>query len=515
MAFRLGVGAAVGISNPKSPKPRRWQDVFEPSLPADPNQIALRYVLAILAALAALLLRKALVPLLGDHNPYHIAWLAVIFAAWYCGFWQSVLALAIEVLGVWFWLLPPYETWRIRDRRDVYGVVAFVLLGGFLTLLGEAYRRTVSRKAEAEEQAHRARKLFETFMENSPVLSYLKEEDGRYVYSNAANHAGMSGDFIGKTDFDIFPPEIARQKREHDLTVLSTNQAHEFVENTIESDGEHTWLAVKFPVIDTEGRRLLAGKAIDITERKRAEDALANARDELERLVQERTVAARQLSARLLQMQDEERRRIARELHDSAGQMVAALLMNLGQIRATDSERARLLADNNTILQNLNTELRTISHLLHPPLLDEVGLSSALQWYVDGFAERSGIATTMELGADFGRVNSELEIAIFRLVQECLTNVHRHSGSSKAIVRLKRSDGAVLLEIQDQGHGIAPDKKSLFQGSGPLGVGLRGMRERVLQLGGTLDIDSDDGGTTVRAMFPIAKSAGISAQQIA
>jgi len=221
------------------------------------------------------------------------------------------------------------------------------------------------------------------------------------------------------------------------------------------------------------------------------------------------------LSARLLQMQDEERRRIARELHDSAGQMVAALLMNLAQISKTDSERARLLADNDTILQNLSKELRTISHLLHPPLLDEVGLSSALQWYVDGFAKRSGIATTMELGADFGRVNSELEIAIFRLVQECLTNVHRHSGSSKAIVRLKHSDGAVLLEIQDEGHGIAPDKKSLFLGSGPLGVGLRGMRERVLQLGGTLDIDSDDGGTTVRAMFPIAKSAGMSAQQLA
>src|SRR5215472_76113 len=515
MALRLGVGAAVGISNPKSTKPKRWQDVFEPSLPADPNQIALRYVLAILAALAALLLRKALVPLLGDHNPYHIAWLAVVFSAWYCGFWQSLLALAIEALGVWFWLLPPYETWRIRERSDVYGVIAFVLLGGFLTLLGEAYRRTASRKADAEAQAHRARKLFETFMENSPVLSYLKEEDGRYVYSNAANHAEMSDDFIGKTDFDIFPPEIARQKREHDLTVLSANKAHEFVENTIESDGEHTWLAVKFPVIDAEGRRLLAGKAIDITERKRAEDALANARDELERLVQERTAAARQLSARLLQMQDEERRRIARELHDSAGQMVAALLMNLAQISKTDSERARLLADNDTILQNLSKELRTISHLLHPPLLDEVGLSSALQWYVDGFAKRSGIATTMELGADFGRVNSELEIAIFRLVQECLTNVHRHSGSSKAIVRLKHSDGAVLLEIQDEGHGIAPDKKSLFLGSGPLGVGLRGMRERVLQLGGTLDIDSGDGGTTVRAMFPIAKSAGMSAQQLA
>jgi PAS domain-containing protein len=184
---------------------RRWQQVFEPALSSDPGQSALRYVLAVLAATAALLLRKALIPLLGDHNPYHLAWLAVVFSAWYCGFWQSVLALAIEAIGVWYWLLPPFGNWRIRDRSDVYGVVAFVLLGGLLTLLGESYRRTVSRKVAAEQQAHRARKLFETFMENSPVISYLKDEDGRYVYSNAANRTGASLDSIGKADFDIFP----------------------------------------------------------------------------------------------------------------------------------------------------------------------------------------------------------------------------------------------------------------------------------------------------------------------
>jgi PAS domain S-box-containing protein len=505
----------VGESNSKSQILRRMVQAFEPSLATEPSQSALRYVLAVLAAIAALLLRKALVPLLGDHYPYHIAWLAVVFSAWYCGFWQSVLALAIEAIGVWYWLLAPHESWRIRDRSDVYGVVAFVLLGGLLTLLGESYRRTVSRKVAAEQQAHRARKLFETFMENSPVVSYLKDEDGRYVYSNAANRTGASLDSIGKTDFDIFPTEIARQKREHDLTVLRENKAHEFIENTIESDGEHTWLTVKFPVIDTEGRRLLAGKAIDITERKRAEDAIANARDELERLVEERTADARQLSARLLQMQDEERRRLARELHDSAGQMVAALLMNVDQIRATDSERSRLLVDNDAILQNLSKELRTMSHLLHPPLLDEVGLSSALQWYVDGFAKRSGIATTLELAADFGRVNSDLEIAIFRLVQECLTNVHRHSGSSKAMISLKRSNGEILLEIQDDGKGIAPEKKSLILGSGPVGVGLRGMRERVRQLGGTLEIESEGTGTTVRAMFPVAKSTSVSSGEVA
>jgi signal transduction histidine kinase len=220
----------------------------------------------------------------------------------------------------------------------------------------------------------------------------------------------------------------------------------------------------------------------------------------------------------LLQMQDEERRRIARELHDSAGQMVAALTMNIDQMKAVDGasgEQAQLLADSEAIVQNLNKELRTMSHLLHPPLLDEVGLSSALEWYVDGFGKRSGILTTLELAPDFGRVNSDLEIAVFRLVQECLTNVHRHSGSSKAVVRLKRSRQAVSLEIEDEGHGIAPEKKSVLLGSGPVGVGLRGMRERVLQLGGTLHIDSEDGGTTIRAMFPIGKSAAVSAPEVA
>jgi PAS domain S-box-containing protein len=495
---------------------KHWQSVFEPTLPTDPSQNALRYVLAVLVSIAALLLRQALAPLLGEHNPYHVAWLAVVFSAWYCGFWQSLLVVAVETVGVWYWFLPPVGSWRVAARSDIYGLLGFIFCGCLLTLLGESFRRTVRRKIAAEEQAHLARKLFETFMENSPVLSYLKDEDGSYVYSNAANRAGVSVGLLGKTDFDIFPLEIARQKREHDLTVLRENKAREFTENSIETDGEHTWLAVKFPVIDTEGRKLLAGKAIDITQRKRAENALAKARDELELRVKERTAAARQLSARLLQMQDEERRRIARELHDSAGQMVAALLMNIDGLRSVDrqeAEQARLLLDSHAILENLNKELRTISHLLHPPLLDEVGLSSALPWYVEEFAKRSGIATSLELSADFGRANSDLEIAIFRIVQECLTNVHRHSGSSKASVRLRRSNGAILLEVQDEGKGIPPEKKAVITGSGPVGVGFRGMRERVLQLGGTLEIESEDVGTTVRAMFPITKSATVSAHQ--
>lgn len=502
-------------SDSKSKVEQRWQRVFDPVLLSDPGQTVLRYALAVLAATAALLLRKALVPVLGVQNPYHVAWLSIVFSAWHCGFWQSVVALVIETIGVWYWLLPPSAGWRIADRNDIYGMLGFVLFGSLLTILGESYRRALVRNLAAEQRAHRARELFETDMENSPVFSYLKDEDGRYVYSNAANRIGVSGDFIGKTDFDLFPASVAEQTQKNDILVLTENKPHEFIENTIETDGEHTWLTVKFPVIDIDGRRLLAGKAIDITERKRAEDAIAKARDELEVIVEERTAAARQLSARLLQMQDEERRRIARELHDSAGQMIAALIMNVDQLKRADTERARLLSDSDAMLADLNKELRTMSHLLHPPLLDEVGLSSAIRWYVDEFTKRSGIATSLELAKDFGRANAELEVAIFRIVQECLTNVHRHSGSAKALIRLRRSNGAILLEIRDEGRGIAPEKKTLLLGSGPVGVGMRGMRERVLQLGGTLEIESEDTGTTVRAMFPIAKSAPISAQRIA
>jgi signal transduction histidine kinase len=267
----------------------------------------------------------------------------------------------------------------------------------------------------------------------------------------------------------------------------------------LHKDGREFPVEISLSPLETEQGVMFTSAIRDISQRK----AAAN--------------AARELSARLLQMQDEERRRIARELHDSVGQLVAALMMNIDQlITVTDrAERERLLPDSQALLQSLNKEIRTISHLLHPPLLDEVGLSSALQWYVDGFAKRSGIATTLELGADFGRVNSDLEIAIFRVVQESLTNVHRHSGSSKAMVRLNRSQEAVLLEIQDGGKGIPPEKQAQLLGSGPVGVGLRGMRERVLQLRGTLDIQSDLSGTIVRAMFPIAKSAALSTTEVA
>jgi signal transduction histidine kinase len=251
--------------------------------------------------------------------------------------------------------------------------------------------------------------------------------------------------------------------------------------------------------------------------RRRQNEMLRKAQGELEARVQERTTDLdsandnlRELSARLLQLQDDERRRIARELHDSVGQMLAALNMNLSTVRA-DVERlaktANALTDSENLVQQMSTEVRTISHLLHPPLLDEAGLASALRWYVDGFVLRSKIKVALDLPEDFGRLPRESETAIFRVVQECLTNIHRHSESPIARIRLRQSDDHVRVEIEDKGKGIPPEKQEEMTSSGTPGVGIRGMRERLRQLGGTLEIKSSGSGTIVVVELPLTESS--------
>jgi PAS domain S-box-containing protein len=226
----------------------------------------------------------------------------------------------------------------------------------------------------------------------------------------------------------------------------------------------------------------------DITDRKRAEDTL------------------RQMSGRLLQMQDEERRRIARELHDSAGQMLVAMDMNLAVIqRESDHLSARAAGachESVELVREMSKELRTMSHLLHPPLLDEAGLPSAIQWFVQGFAERSRIPVDLDVSPDLGRLSNECETTIFRIVQEALTNIHRHSGSSTASIRIHRNSHEVRLEIADQGKGFSPDTKRILSAGNRTGVGVQGMRERVRQLGGRLNIDSGPRGTTITATLP-------------
>src|ERR1700733_7468038 len=189
--------------------------------------------------------------------------------------------------------------------------------------------------------------------------------------------------------------------------------------------------------------------------------------------------------------------------------MVVALILNLGRLKAAQNlrpEQTHVLSDSDTLLQTLSSELRAISHLLHPPLLDEVGLWTALEWHVEGFSRRSGIATTLERDSGFGRLDPDLEIAIFRVIQECLTNVHRHSGSREAAVRLlRRSKDEVWLEVQDRGRGISPETQLSILEDSSTGVGLRGMRERVLQLGGNLRVELNEREKPAPPVFPTTK----------
>jgi signal transduction histidine kinase len=222
----------------------------------------------------------------------------------------------------------------------------------------------------------------------------------------------------------------------------------------------------------------------------------------------------RNLSARLMAAQDEERRRIARDLHDSIGQLVVALSMNNGlallQAEKLSTSAGDALRQNALLTQQLSKEIRTISHLLHPPLLDEIGLLPAIKMFADGFAERSHVKVSVELAPELGRLAPHMEISIFRVVQECLTNVYRHSGSKTAYIKIwPDGDKRLTVQVRDEGKGIPPENRISMSLGINHGLGLSGMRERVRELGGTLEIQSSESGTCVTAQFPAAAAAAM------
>jgi PAS domain S-box-containing protein len=278
------------------------------------------------------------------------------------------------------------------------------------------------------------------------------------------------------------------------------------------------------PLRDASGKIIGASKiARDITERKRIERELRESEaryrtlaDNLDIQVQFRTQELekrnselRDLSRRLMEFQDQERRHIARELHDSAGQSLAALGLQLSLISEIAKKNPAQLAKDveyaEELVRHLTQEIRTTSYLLHPPLLDETGISSALSWYVQGLTERSSLAIDLKIPDNFGRLSSQIELFIFRLVQECLTNIHRHSGSKTALIRIERDENTLQIKIEDRGKGMSPERLTEIQSQGT-GVGIRGMRERVRHLRGDLVIESNDFGTKVYATLPLTTS---------
>jgi PAS domain S-box-containing protein len=301
----------------------------------------------------------------------------------------------------------------------------------------------------------------------------------------------------------------------------------------LRKDGTALEISVSIsPVRDAAGKIIGASKiARDVTGRKRVERELQESEerfrtlaDALDTQAQFRTQELRRrnteilqqseqlrdLSGRLMHAQDEERRRIARDLHDSVGQNLAALGMTLAGLE-NDAKRdpARLsksIKDAQDLILGLTQEIRTTSYLLHPPTLDESGLSSAIRWYLDGLTERSDLSIELSVPGDLERLAPEVELAIFRLVQECLTNIHRHSGSKTAVIRIAREPDKIYVEVQDHGKGISQARLAEVQSKG-VGVGIRGMRERVRQCNGELIIHSNPLGTKIKAIFPVKTRA--------
>jgi PAS domain S-box-containing protein len=324
---------------------------------------------------------------------------------------------------------------------------------------------------------------------------------------------------IGK-HFSIFylAHDVNSGKTEKELEIARRDGRFEEEGWRVRKDGSRFWANVVITALRDEGGRLYGfGKVTrDLTDRKLAEDALRRSaqqlqeeikyRIEAERSARQAEASVRDISQRLLRLQDEERRRLGRELHDSVGQLLVGTKLALRALATEEGRRSwdQRVAECESILEQAIREVRTTSFLLYPPMLEELGLRTAVESYLEGFRQRSGIQIDFQAAQEFGRLAGEIELALFRVLQESLTNIHRHSGSPTAQIRLSVEEQMVVLEVQDQGKG-APTEALKFSSDflRARGVGLRGMNERLTQVGGKLEVFSKEPGTLVRATVPL------------
>jgi len=395
--------------------------------------------------------------------------------------------------------------------------------------------RDVTDRKQIERALRDSEERFRAIFETTPECVKLVAMDGTLLHMNswglAMVGANRPDQAVGKNIYDLIAEKDRARFHEFNERICRGEKGSlEF--DIVELGGRTRHMETHAaPLQMPDGTVVQLGVSRDITERARAEEKLRRSEEKLRALAEkletqvrgrtreleqrsaeivQQSEQLRDLSRRLLQAQDQERRHIARELHDSAGQIVTVLSMNLGQIFQRARENAPLIAKEvdecQALVQQLSQEIRTTSYLLYPPLLDETGLNQALSWYIQGLTQRSGLEIDLSISENFGRLPREMELVVYRLVQECLTNIHRHSGSKNASIRLRREGEHIFLEVQDNGKGILPDKLNQLQMQGA-GVGIRGMRERVRQLEGRMDIRSSESGTTISFTFHIPSSS--------
>jgi PAS domain S-box-containing protein len=384
------------------------------------------------------------------------------------------------------------------------------------TLNRELEQRVAERTEELNHRAEALQRLngelarrkqeLDAIMKTAPDIIFSRKKDGArdYISGRFYEFTGAppnSADGVGWVDY--VHPEDKEQSTVHWMRCVQSGENYESEYRLRGRDGQYRWFRSRaVPLRDQAGNILRwYGTCVDIHDSKLLEHSMRDSAVELERMVDERTAALRFLSGRLMTMQDDERRRIARELHDGLGQeLVAIKLMVTGMLQ--DSPRlADRMSDVTNMIDCATQQIRSLSHLLHPPLLDEVGLFSAVRWYLDGLSKRSGIETALEMQpADFPRLPPELEGTIFRIIQEALTNVFRHSGAQKGWVSVVRREDEVVVRVRDDGKGISENVSELRPDS--IGVGIGGMSQRAKEFGGELRVTNAHPGTIVEAVIP-------------
>lgn len=402
-----------------------WQAQMLTNLTPIPRKdVFRRYVIALFAAVAAILLRWLLDPVLGHVAFYVTVYIAAAYCAVVCGYLPAILSGLVGFFGIFYGFVDPRHSLSLIRPSEIHATVGFFLVTAVLIALGDANRRKQLRLNESVEA-------------------------------------------------------LTAEARQRQRAQEQLRSAHDELEDRV---AQRT----------AQLSQALTRLQNEIAVRERAEADL------------------RQLSIRLMGLQDEERRRIARDLHDTVGQTLAAVKMSIALIKQVNSfppAAQPLIDDLNALADEALQEVRTTSYLLHPPLLDEAGIAPAARWFVEGFARRSGIDVQCGIPEHMDRPSRERELVLFRVLQESLTNVHRHSQASRANVHLTCIGDHIELEVRDNGKGIPEDRTKPVNGSvAHSGVGIAGMRERVLKVGGQLCIQSLHPGTSIRVIVPLASS---------